>query len=48
MDTLPLFLQNIAAHDLKKTIKPLVMDSETASKILKDDISMVFIDLVFV
>tara|TARA_B100000401_G_scaffold182045_1_gene122401 strand:+ start:3130 stop:3735 length:606 start_codon:yes stop_codon:yes gene_type:complete len=44
VDTLPLFLQNIAAHDLKKTIKPLVMDSETASKILKDDISMIFID----
>tara|TARA_B100001769_G_scaffold204481_1_gene164059 strand:+ start:822 stop:1427 length:606 start_codon:yes stop_codon:yes gene_type:complete len=44
VDTLPLFLQNIAAHDLKEYIKPLVMDSETASKILKDDINMVFID----
>ena len=44
VDTLPLFLKNIAIHNLKESIKPLVMDSKSASRIVEDNINMVFID----
>ena len=44
VDTLPLFLKNIAIHNLEESIKPLIMDSESASKMVEDNIDMVFID----
>tara|TARA_B100001996_G_scaffold102329_1_gene76818 strand:+ start:905 stop:1510 length:606 start_codon:yes stop_codon:yes gene_type:complete len=44
VNTLPLFLENITIHNLEESIKPLVMDSESASKVVEEDIDMVFID----
>ena len=44
VDTLPFFLKNIATHNLEEFIKPLVMDSESASKIVENNINMIFID----
>tara|TARA_B100000287_G_scaffold158349_1_gene149402 strand:- start:14856 stop:15461 length:606 start_codon:yes stop_codon:yes gene_type:complete len=44
VNTLPLFLKNIEKQNLKNSIKPLIMDSESASKIVEDGINMIFID----
>ena len=44
VDTLPLFLENIKKFSLSDYIKPLVMSSEEASKIVDSEIELVFID----
>ena len=44
VDTLPLFLKNIKKFSLSDYIKPLVMSSEEASKIVDSEIELVFID----
>ena len=44
VSTLPLFLKNIKKFSLSDYIKPLVMSSEEASKIVDSEIELVFID----
>ena len=44
VDTHPLFLKNIKKFNLSNYIKPLVLSSEEASKIVDNEIDLVFID----
>ena len=44
VNTLPLLEKNLAKFDLEDVVKPLVMDSISASKIVKNNADLIFID----
>ena len=44
VNTLPLLEKNLAKFDLEDVVKPLVMDSITASKIVENNADLIFID----
>ena len=44
VNTLPLLIKNLAKFDLEDVVKPLVMDSISASKIVENNADMIFID----
>ena len=44
VNTLPLLEKNLAKFDLKGVVKPLVMDSISASKIVENNADLIFID----
>lgn len=44
VNTLPLFLKNIAKFKLEKFIEPVVMASQAASKTVPDELDFIFID----
>ena len=43
-NTLPLLIKNLAKFDLEDVVKPLVMDSISASKIVENNADLIFID----
>lgn len=44
VNTLPLLEKNLAKFDLEEVVKPLVMDSISASKIVENNADLIFID----
>ena len=44
VNTLPLLKKNLAKFDLEDVVKPLVMDSISASKIVENNADLIFID----
>ena len=44
VNTLPLLIKNLAKFDLEDVVKPLVMDSISASKIVENNADLIFID----
>lgn len=44
VNTLPLLEKNLAKFDLEDVVKPLVMDSISASKIIENNADLIFID----
>ena len=44
VNTLPLLEKNLAKFDLENVVKPLVMDSISASKIVENNADLIFID----
>ena len=44
VNTLPLLIKNLAKFDLEDVVKPLVMDSIFASKIVENNADLIFID----
>ena len=44
VNTLPLLVKNLAKFDLEDVVKPLVMDSISASKIVENNADLIFID----
>ena len=44
VNTLPLLEKNLAKFDLEDVVKPLVMDSISASKIVENNADLIFID----
>ena len=44
VNTLPLLIKNLAKSDIEDVVKPLVMDSISASKIVENNADLIFID----
>ena len=44
VNSLPLLIKNLAKFDLEDVVKPLVMDSISASKIVENNADLIFID----